>query len=318
MPRGYWERPVLTLEERVLRRVTRNPETGCLEGSQSGNGYVCVTWTERDDQGLPRVCRAAGHRIMYEARKGPIPEGYVVRHTCDNRKCVEPDHLEVGTQGDNVRDAVSRGRMKHTRWRCKLTPELAAAIFVERGRHKDIGARFGVSAALVCTIKRRRLWRAATEGLESPPIVGVLSDDDARAVFLAEGSYAEIGRRYGVSDGTVGAIKNRVNYAHLTEGLVAPPGRRLTEERVREIFCSSEPDYVLARRYSLSPSTVSGIRLGSRYPNWTRGLVAGRRLRSARVQSPGGPALFADLPDPPGGCGFTNAVQLDLFGEGSA
>lgn len=50
------------------------------------------------------------HCVAWALVHGPIPEGMSVLHHCDNRPCVRPDHLYVGTQGDNVRDAVERGR----------------------------------------------------------------------------------------------------------------------------------------------------------------------------------------------------------------
>lgn len=55
------------------------------------------------------------HRASFEFEKGEIPEGMVIRHKCDNPRCVKPDHLEIGTQKENVRDKYDRGREFHQR-----------------------------------------------------------------------------------------------------------------------------------------------------------------------------------------------------------
>lgn len=79
--------------------------------------HACWEWVgpKKDGYGEqrnnPRERRA--HRYSYETRNGPIPKGLIVRHKCDNRGCVNPEHLELGTHADNVRDSVERKRQKN-------------------------------------------------------------------------------------------------------------------------------------------------------------------------------------------------------------
>ena len=50
------------------------------------------------------------HRVAWEARNGPIPEGMKICHRCDVRHCIEPDHLFIGTQRENIHDAMRKKR----------------------------------------------------------------------------------------------------------------------------------------------------------------------------------------------------------------
>lgn len=75
----------------------------------------CWIWTgsiRNDGYGRYPVNRQwkGAHRVAYELYKGPIPEGLLVRHKCDNPLCINPEHLELGTNKDNVWDMYLRGR----------------------------------------------------------------------------------------------------------------------------------------------------------------------------------------------------------------
>src|SRR5262245_58279388 len=79
--------------------------SGCWlwDGSYSGGGYGTFYVGGRLKQ-MP------AHRFSYEVHKGPIPEGLFVCHHCDVRECVNPDHLFVGTQSDNIQDMLIKKR----------------------------------------------------------------------------------------------------------------------------------------------------------------------------------------------------------------
>lgn len=72
-------------------------------GGRSGSGYGVARWQGQQDY---------AHRIAYKSTYGPIPEGLVVRHTCDNPLCCRPEHLILGRHADNMADMAARGRVR--------------------------------------------------------------------------------------------------------------------------------------------------------------------------------------------------------------
>lgn len=109
------------------------------------------------------------HRVSWEINHGAPPSGAMVLHKCDVALCVRPDHLYLGTQLDNVRDCIQRGRDRRNPIRgarhvnAKLSESDVRAIrrrYAAGGVTKTaLGIEFGVSRRLIGHIICRKQWR---------------------------------------------------------------------------------------------------------------------------------------------------------------
>jgi len=128
----------------------------------------CWNWRggqDRDGYGLVRAVKLqmAVHRVAYEVWVGPIPEGLYVLHSCDNPPCVNPAHLRVGTQADNMRDMSLRGRSL-TGERGKNAKISAGDVVEIRRQHEggrsqaSLSREYGLSTTQVNMIVLRKQW----------------------------------------------------------------------------------------------------------------------------------------------------------------
>jgi len=134
----------------------------------------CWFWKGYVNDGSYGVTHIAGksalaHRAAWMLLRGPIPTGMVVRHQCDNPRCVNPNHLLLGTIADNSRDAVERKRFPDRHGEANVTAKLKTeqikAIRKDtKSTHEEIAKRYGVTANNIAAIRKGKTWRI---GLDS-------------------------------------------------------------------------------------------------------------------------------------------------------
>lgn len=144
---------MVTLKERFEKYVGKT--AGCWEWTghreRSGYGRLFVS-------GAPE----RAHRISFRLHKGIVPDGMCVCHTCDNRSCVNPVHLFLGTRADNNADMRLKGRARGKKGEkhhlAKLTADQVRAIRNLPQSNVAIAKQFGVSRLAVWEIRTRRTW----------------------------------------------------------------------------------------------------------------------------------------------------------------
>lgn len=146
--------------ERVLRRILKDPETGCWEfqGYRNKKGYgVCGSRRTRGTTSL-------AHRIVYKALVSDVADDLQVCHRCDNPPCVNPDHLFAGTVQENWADMVKKGR---SRWlkheenpNSKLERRQVEEILALRGLvpSPELARWFGVNRSTITKVWRGVSW----------------------------------------------------------------------------------------------------------------------------------------------------------------
>lgn len=154
-----------TLVDRFTRRMAAvaPTERGCLEwpGARQarGVGYGSIMVTTGKT--------ALTHRVAYEVARGPIPDGLWVLHRCDNKACVNVEHLFLGTHQDNMADMASKGRARPARFRgndCPWSRISAADAAIIRhlaqsgANHRRLAVLYGVTHGMVSRIKLRKAW----------------------------------------------------------------------------------------------------------------------------------------------------------------
>jgi HNH endonuclease len=141
----------LTPAERLSHYAKVDPLSGChiWHGSISHAGYGKLNIRNRS---------FAAHRLAWTLKYGPIPPGMILCHRCDVRRCVNPDHLVLGTRADNMADHKAKRLAVHAA-RAATGPDSARIFVLYRGvaLSGDVEAQpFGANLTEICAGRRTR------------------------------------------------------------------------------------------------------------------------------------------------------------------
>lgn len=139
-------------------------ENGCWEwtGEKDMQGYGMVRILPHKD--CPDIKRIKGHRLSWMLFNGPLPMHLLICHKCDRRSCVNPEHLFLGTQKDNMRDCIKKGRHMHGIghvW-AKLNPEKVREIRklkAEGQTYDQLSAKFAVHRITIAQVIQQKTWK---------------------------------------------------------------------------------------------------------------------------------------------------------------
>lgn len=145
-----------TLAQLFDRFVSPEPMSGCWlwTGKWNADGYGVVVINYK---------HLLAHRVVYALHVGGFAEEKRVLHRCDVPCCVNPDHLFLGTQADNIRDMENKKRSYHPRGsahgRAKLSESDVVFIRNSPDSNRVNATKFGVSSQVISQLRQRKIWK---------------------------------------------------------------------------------------------------------------------------------------------------------------
>jgi len=210
---------------RFYNKIQIDPITRCWNwtASLTNDGY--------GQFGINGTSGRRAHRISYQYFYDVDPGRFDVCHECDNPKCVNPNHLWLGTMQDNVTDMINKGRAYNAALTSNDVRQILIDIWNDVYRDVDqICLTYNITRASIYQILNGKSWKSITSQLQVPlfdikdKVVkrtrgSKLSEDNVKRIkqYLTSGHYTQlqIGEKFDISESTIHDIKHKRSWAHI-------------------------------------------------------------------------------------------------------
>lgn len=191
------------MRKKIKYKVNNNGCWICTSHALS-SGYPVIVRGKR----LKKISR-----IMYKKYKGRIPEGMVIRHTCDNPACINPAHLIKGTQSDNMRDKKERGRSTRGEKseRTELTDKQVLEIFKNPDKPiKYYMKKYNTTYTAIVKILDGTNWKhLQPKSFRKKDRKKKLTKRQREEIIKSKESGVVLAKRYNVSEALISIIRKK-------------------------------------------------------------------------------------------------------------
>ena len=212
----------LSAEDRFYRQVKKTDTCWIWIGCKDRDGYGKF----RGEVAGEMFNKA--HRYSYALHTGDLLVGMQALHSCDNPSCVNPAHLSSGTNADNMRDKIQKGRHKvpfgSATYQAVLTEEDAEKILADPRSYAAIAADYNVKASTIGSLKQRHSWRHVEGEVVKHKRIGKrgetcyaakLTEQDVLDIRVSPETGKSLAEKYGVSRQSITDIRKRRSWKHI-------------------------------------------------------------------------------------------------------
>lgn len=199
-----------------------------LQYTVKKNGCYIITSHKSTSRGRITFHRKGksklAHRYVWELINGEIPKGKVIRHKCDNSSCINPEHLELGTQAENIKDSIESNNFKLN----KLTKEEVEEILLDsNSTHKQLSRKYHVNILAIRHLRKGKTWSYIRPDIKRKMNYSLKGERNYHAKLneqqviqihrrIRRGhTNIQISRNYPVTADAISKIRRGINWKHI-------------------------------------------------------------------------------------------------------